>query len=439
MKCAVITPVGPGHKDDYARCLDSVKAAWEYNRGKFDSLEILPMWDLEGKFGRSARRNSGIKQARKKRCEWLFFLDADDLMHRLAFQEAAKFVDMYDAIWGNICEAPYDNIGAMTLRQGQLPHTEKIDDILKFDPALTLQMGHFVRTDCADQIRFDTSMNTGEDFKYYLALWEKFRCAKVPAVFFLNRRGHHSTGPRSANGVQWRTAVENEIREVVGRRGLIADVTLEQKTARFAITNPFDIIQAHLCHGVFFEQNELLALKSIAGAGKVIVEAGANVGNHLVFYAVHMGAKKIYPFEPDPKNAAILRNNIALNGLDEVVDARGIGLGLGRQPGRFSITRPKENNLGPTRLVEGDEIEVLPLDHVMAGIKVDFIRIDVGGMEFEVLEGARRTIAEGRPMIYVQVWNDRVPRFEQWVSANGYKAIGTARLVNAVNFLVGPA
>ena len=85
---------------------------------------------------------------------------------------------------------------------------------------------------------------------------------------------------------------------------------------------------------------------------KCAVDIGANISNHLVLYAQHIAAKRIYPFEPNPESVSILRNNIALNGLNDIVDHRGIGLSLGRQRGKFSVTPPIENNLDASGLVE---------------------------------------------------------------------------------------
>lgn len=199
MKCAVITPVGPGHKETYETCRRSIEAAWEHGQGPFKALEILPMWDLEGQHGRSARRNAGIDEAAALGCDWLFFLDADDLFNVGAFAAFGKYYDRYDAVWGNICENIFGT-DQLKLREGQLVATESVADILSTPPFLTLQMGLFVRTECAAAVKFDTEMDTGEDFKFYLGLWSKYRCAKVPEIFFINRRGYHSTGPRSAVG-----------------------------------------------------------------------------------------------------------------------------------------------------------------------------------------------------------------------------------------------
>jgi glycosyltransferase involved in cell wall biosynthesis len=171
------------------------------------------MPDLAGEYGRSRRRNDGIDYALANDLDWIFFLDADDVMAPHTFAAASSYIQDYDAIFGMIAESRLDTPGQMKIRENQLGPTTSIHDILQHDPFLTLQMGHFVRTKAAAEIRFDTSLDAGEDFKYYLELWSRYRCAKINHVLFINRRGSHSTGPRSADGGAWRNVVTRLISE----------------------------------------------------------------------------------------------------------------------------------------------------------------------------------------------------------------------------------
>lgn len=219
MKIGVITPIGPGHEKCYEICKKSILNAWETHPGPFSELEIIEMPDLEGYFGRSSRRNAGIDLAHKNGCDWLFFLDADDIMAPLAFRDINPYLQHFDAIWGNIYELEVGSqTNDITSRKNQLVTTEDLDDILNVDPYLSLQMGHFVRTSCALKIKFDEMMDAGEDFRYYLKVWSQFRCKKTEEIFFINIRGNSSAGPRSADGNQWRIAVESEIQKVKSLR-----------------------------------------------------------------------------------------------------------------------------------------------------------------------------------------------------------------------------
>jgi len=217
MKIGIITPIGPGHEVVYKEAIASIETAWKYHTGLFTNLHILPQWDLKAEHGRSERRNQGIRQAMDLGCEWLFFLDADDIMTPFAFEDVTPNLSQFDAIWGMICEAPHDKIDNMQLRKGQLGATQNIQDILSIDPFLSLQMGHFVRTECAASIGFNEDVDAGEDFEYYIKVWRKFKCIKSSAIFFLNRRGNHSVGRRSATGGDWRRNVEKIIKQELNR------------------------------------------------------------------------------------------------------------------------------------------------------------------------------------------------------------------------------
>jgi hypothetical protein len=78
--------------------------------------------------------------------------------------------------------------------------------------------------------------------------------------------------------------------------------------------------------------------------------------------------------------------------------------------------------LGATRLVpdQAGEIEVGPLDDLAVG-SVDFLKIDVEGMEMAALAGARALIGRDRPYVFIEVLDGTVPEFLTWVDSNGYR------------------
>lgn len=207
MKCAIITPIGPGHNKLYEKCKNSIIEAINHSKGSFEDIILIPVDDQEGKFGRSAARNRAIKDASNRGIDWLFFLDADDLILPYAFKAVSPYLNNYDAVWGNIAEIEKGKEES-SLRIPQILTINNIKELLIFDPFYTIQMGHFAKTTVALQNLFDESMDCGEDFKYYLKVWEQYNCCKIPTPFFVNRRGFHSQGIRSATGQQWRISVE---------------------------------------------------------------------------------------------------------------------------------------------------------------------------------------------------------------------------------------
>lgn len=222
MKCAVIIPIGPGHEKLYEECRESIETAIKHSTGPFDDISIVPVDDTTGSMGRSAARNRGISLAASGRYDWIFFLDSDDIMHPSAFELVRNYIHNYDAIWGTIIEARPGSPD-VTLRNPQVFMIDSFRDLLLFDPYHTLQMGHFVRTSAAMSNRFNEDMNTGEDFDYYLRVWEKNRCIKIPEPIFINRRGLHSKGIKSATGKDWEKAVDAVMLRYRRQYGVNAD------------------------------------------------------------------------------------------------------------------------------------------------------------------------------------------------------------------------
>jgi hypothetical protein len=207
MKLDIITPVGPGHEELVHRAAGSIQIAKEHSVGLFEDIDLIAIDDTKGQLGRSQARNLAVADSK---ADWIFFLDADDLMHPEAFKNLSLFFDDMrdaDAVWGKIVEYKEGNL----LERYQVPEITSLQSLIKNDPYLTLQMGHFVKTDVAKEHPFKEDMNTGEDWEYYLRLWKKHNCIKIDAPFMCNVRGEHSTGPRSANGAQWREVVEKLI------------------------------------------------------------------------------------------------------------------------------------------------------------------------------------------------------------------------------------
>ena len=198
---SVILPIGPGHEQMAEQAIESVTRASD-KPGPFDDVFLAYIDDRKGEMGRSKARNTA---AAKAKGDWLFFLDADDLLLDNAFEDVAEHLH-HEAVWGLICELRPD--GQLLYRQQVLELDNYNDNergFLRHDPFLTCQMGHFVRRESFEC--FDESLDIGEDFDYYNRMWKNHDCVKIRKPFFVNRRGFSSTGPRSGTGRDWNKAV----------------------------------------------------------------------------------------------------------------------------------------------------------------------------------------------------------------------------------------
>jgi hypothetical protein len=199
MDCAIITPIGPGHERLFEECKRSVEAAIAHSTGPFSSVVHRPIDDTAGTMGRSRARNSEVIRAVDAGADWIFFLDADDLLLEDVFENVREAVLQCDAIWGAICEQKRGPSTRQIRDQPNIP-VRTIQDVLRLDPFFSLQMGRFVRGQIAKETPFNERPNTGEDFDYYLRVWLGRRCVKLHIPRFVNRREMHSKGPKSGSG-----------------------------------------------------------------------------------------------------------------------------------------------------------------------------------------------------------------------------------------------
>lgn len=130
--------------------------------------------------------------------------------------------------------------------------------------------------------------------------------------------------------------------------------------------------------------------------GDIVVDAGAYYGYFTIFAAKKVGRKgKVIAFEPDPENCEILRNNVALAGLNNVVVIKRAlfnkngEVDLSGDFSRSSIVENKKTRNSGVKIqcvLFDDEIKRLELG------KIDFLKMDIEGAEIEAFEGAREAL-----------------------------------------------
>jgi FkbM family methyltransferase len=142
---------------------------------------------------------------------------------------------------------------------------------------------------------------------------------------------------------------------------------------------------------------------------KNAIDIGANLGLLAVPLADTISGH-LYCFELSAANAKLLYANLRRNRLENV-DV--FPIALGAKLGSFALARNAFTSLNSvdqvapddTLLAPGTEITpVLPLDAMFgpAGVEIDLIKIDVDGADYDVLSGARETIARWRPLLYTE-------------------------------------
>lgn len=188
-------------------------------------------------------------------------------------------------------------------------------------------------------------------------------------------------------------------------------------------------------------EQELFA--QLVKPGAVVVEVGANVGAHTVVlsqWAGHGG--EVHAFEPQRIVFQTLCANLALNQCTNVF-ARQAGVGAANGsivvPAIDPATRYNFGGVSLHAEGAGERVPLVTLDSL--GLRAcNFLKVDVEGMEVEVLQGAASMIRACRPFMFLE--NDREERSEELITRVfdlGYRAFWHyAYLFNPNNFAGDP-
>jgi FkbM family methyltransferase len=131
--------------------------------------------------------------------------------------------------------------------------------------------------------------------------------------------------------------------------------------------------------------------------GDVVIDVGAHVGMFTVKAAMSVGERgKVVAIEPVEENLRLLRKNVELHKLNNVVI---IGRACSRERGRAKLVKSELSGTHQLRAVSKEpefpvsevEVEVTTIDDVCRNLgllRIDFLKIDVEGAELKVLRGA---------------------------------------------------
>jgi FkbM family methyltransferase len=150
---------------------------------------------------------------------------------------------------------------------------------------------------------------------------------------------------------------------------------------------------------------ELTCLGQVIKTGDTIIDVGANIGTHTVFFSKKVGrGGTVYAFEPQKVTFEFLCANLALNGLLNVIP-RQTGLGDELSAMIVPVLDPSvSQNFGCLNIEghsDGEPVKVVPLDALELK-RCNLIKIDVEGMELKVLDGAEKTIKNLRPILFIE-------------------------------------
>ncbi|MBM3228373.1 FkbM family methyltransferase, partial [Candidatus Pacearchaeota archaeon] len=164
----------------------------------------------------------------------------------------------------------------------------------------------------------------------------------------------------------------------------------------------------------------------------VFIDVGANIGKYSIMVGKRLGDKvKVIAFEPMPYTFEILKKNIELNKLKNIIPFE---YALGKKEERLDFYLDREGVGGGAHSLIKDNANITKnkigvcvkkLDDILKELKikrVDLIKIDVEGAEADVLKGTEKTLKKYHPKIIFEAWNkEYLEKCKKILDKFGYK------------------
>ncbi|MCH1884302.1 FkbM family methyltransferase [Agrococcus sp. ARC_14] len=152
-----------------------------------------------------------------------------------------------------------------------------------------------------------------------------------------------------------------------------------------------------------YEHDLLTFVHEVLGSrpSGVVVDVGANLGNHTVYFAAVMG-REVIAVEPEPENLKALRKNIDANGIVDRVEVHAVA--AWNDFGHVELEQQIEGNRGTFSALARDDGPIVgePLDSIVGDQEVALVKIDVEGAEARVIEGALAILERWHPVLVVE-------------------------------------
>lgn len=144
-------------------------------------------------------------------------------------------------------------------------------------------------------------------------------------------------------------------------------------------------------------------------ASDVFYDIGANVGTYSIFAAHH--CRRVYAFEPEAQNFFLLNRNVVANGLQDRIIAYPLAIAGSCKMDTLRVSSLAAgaafHSFGTDLDFKGEQVAAVlrqgslsvSLDELVQGHELDFptrIKIDVDGLESEVLKGGRAVLSDAR-------------------------------------------
>ena len=182
-----------------------------------------------------------------------------------------------------------------------------------------------------------------------------------------------------------------------------------------------DLITEQMVRFGTHQRSDLAFLLSLLRPGDLVIDVGAHIGTYAVPIARVVGASgRVVAIEPMREHFAVLNRNLERNGLMETVKTVNA---LVSDLDRDGTMTTVPGNTGSAHFIpsEGTTMPSIRLDEV-APENTSLVKIDVEGMELEVLQSGLEMIKRDRPILIFEVGlGDTTSELDRFCRSLGYQ------------------
>jgi FkbM family methyltransferase len=143
-------------------------------------------------------------------------------------------------------------------------------------------------------------------------------------------------------------------------------------------------------HSGLHEASDSIFLMQLLKDGDFFLDIGANVGHYTLLSGVYSNCK-VVAIEPIPATFERLVNNVKLNQWSYTPEL--LNIGLSNESGELVFTNQQFTTNKVSTSGQGIKVKVKTLDELCEHKTPDFIKIDVEGYEWFVLNGGLKTLS----------------------------------------------
>ncbi|MBR4742445.1 MAG: FkbM family methyltransferase, partial [Desulfovibrio sp.] len=168
----------------------------------------------------------------------------------------------------------------------------------------------------------------------------------------------------------------------------------------------------------FFDSNWKMQQYAIPGAcevkpGDIVIDAGAFIGDTALYFAQIVGTLgKVYAFEPIPETIEILKKNIEINRMGNIIRVVPKAISNKSHILHFTNMGSDSTAIEPAVMINHKDklqrIEAISLDNfvdINLIERVDFLKADLQGFDVAFIEGGIKTIEKFSPKCALTVYH----------------------------------